>query len=374
MRIVHMTTVHPWNDVRIFYKMCRSLANDGHDVHLIAPRSGQTGRFIHNGVHIHSVPMPGNRGERIFSSVNAVLKKASSLDADIYHFHDPEFLTRAVSFQKKVARPVVYDVHEDIRLQVFNKKWLPPFSRALISKLAGTIEDRSCGKLAAVVASTPGVAKRFSAHKRCIVVQNYPRLEEFRLTENAVPEKVPNRFVYVGGISEARGIREMQAAATLCGNRAGLVLAGKWASSSLQSSCQSSPAWSHVEDRGFLDRTGICSLLHSARAGLVLIHPRKNYLEAYPIKLFEYMAAGLPVIASDFPLLRRIIVEEARCGLVADPLDPESISRAMNWILDHPHESLEMGLRGKQQVTAVYNWDREFVKLKNLYDQLGQSR
>jgi glycosyltransferase involved in cell wall biosynthesis len=81
------------------------------------------------------------------------------------------------------------------------------------------------------------------------------------------------------------------------------------------------------------------------------------------------MAAGLPVIASDFPLWREI-VEEAGCGLLVDPKDPQAIADAMQWILDHPEEAAEMGRRGRAAVEARYNWEAESAKLVSLYRRL----
>jgi hypothetical protein len=85
--------------------------------------------------------------------------------------------------------------------------------------------------------------------------------------------------------------------------------------------------------------------------------------------MFEYMAAGLPVIASDFPLWREI-VDGAGCGLLVDPMDPRAIAEAMQWIIDHPEEAAEMGRRGRAAVEHTYNWEAESTKLVELYRRL----
>jgi glycosyltransferase involved in cell wall biosynthesis len=104
-------------------------------------------------------------------------------------------------------------------------------------------------------------------------------------------------------------------------------------------------------------------------AGLVLLHPVINYLDALPIKMFEYMSAGLPVIASDFPLWREII-EKNECGLCCDPLKPEKIAEAVQWVLDHPQEARIMGENGRRAVIEKYNWESEGKKLVKLYEDL----
>jgi glycosyltransferase involved in cell wall biosynthesis len=128
-----------------------------------------------------------------------------------------------------------------------------------------------------------------------------------------------------------------------------------------------------VEHLGLLDRPQVAQLLARAKIGMVLLHPTANYLNAQPVKLFEYMSVGLPVIASDFPLWRGI-VESAGCGLLVDPLDPVTIARALVWLLRHPAEAREMGRNGERAVAEKYNWERESESLVSAYAHLESSR
>jgi glycosyltransferase involved in cell wall biosynthesis len=101
----------------------------------------------------------------------------------------------------------------------------------------------------------------------------------------------------------------------------------------------------------------------------VLFHPEPNHLEAMPQKIFEYMGAALPLIASDFPLWRRILGTTG-CALFVDPQDPQAIADAIEFILRHPDEAEKMGRRGQAAVLEHYNWDTEAEKLVNLYSGL----
>jgi hypothetical protein len=146
-----------------------------------------------------------------------------------------------------------------------------------------------------------------------------------------------------------------------------LRLAGAFSPKGLQAEIKELPGWHKVDFQGWADRRQVANLLGRARAGLVVLHPTKRYPDAYPVKMFEYMAAGLPVIASDFSLWRQI-VEGAGCGLLADPKDPAAIAKAMQWILDNPREAEAMGRRGRAAVEEKYNWECEAKKLIALYE------
>ena len=82
------------------------------------------------------------------------------------------------------------------------------------------------------------------------------------------------------------------------------------------------------------------------------------------------MAAGLPVVASNFPLWRQII-EEIGCGLLVNPLDPQEIAKAIQYLLEHPETAAAMGRRGQEVVRTQYNWEVESHKLLGLYKKIS---
>ncbi len=366
MKVCMLTSVHPWNDTRIYGKMTQGLVRLGHQVHLVVPMAVPPQPVYQDGVTLHPVPKPTRRWKRMFKTVREVVCTAADIPADVYHFHDPELLLWAGWLQKKTRRPVIYDVHEDVRLQIHDKEWLPRWSRRLVSRLTGWVEDSRARGLDAIVAATPAIARRFTTHPRRIIVQNFPWLDELAPSSLEAIPRQQGLFVYVGGISAVRGIREMIVALERVGPKARLALAGDWESTALRAACTALPGWSQVEEYGFVNREEVRHLLQEAQAGLVLFHPKGNHVESQPNKLFEYMSAGLPVIASDFPLWRAI-VEKTGSGLLVDPLDPVTIAVAMRWILCHPQEAQAMGFRGRQAVVQEYHWEKELPKLLELY-------
>ncbi|MCK4791003.1 MAG: glycosyltransferase, partial [Desulfobacteraceae bacterium] len=202
-----------------------------------------------------------------------------------------------------------------------------------------------------------------------------PILDEF-LASELVPyaERLPE-LAYVGGITARRGVREMvEAVGRLSkGLDAKLALAGDFRPLDLEAEVRVMHGWERVNFLGWQNRSEVAMLLGRVRAGLVVLHPEPNYLEAYPVKLFEYMAAGLPVIASNFPLWREIVLD-AGCGLLVDPLDTEAIAEAIQELLENPANAEAMGKRGQTAVRKRYNWDRELEKLLSFYDGMLEGK
>jgi glycosyltransferase involved in cell wall biosynthesis len=238
-----------------------------------------------------------------------------------------------------------------------------------LSWLAERVENVACRLFSALVAATPAIAGRLRTFNgNTVVVQNFALLDEVFRTVGPSWDQRSLSVAYVGGITENRGIREMVEAMGLLPQTcpADLKLAGSFSPAELRDRMVQLRGWERVEELGILDRGGVARLLMQVRAGLVVLGPEPRYEVAYPVKMFEYMSAGIPVIASDFPLWRQII-EGAGCGLLVDPIDPKAIAHAIEYLLTHPQEAEAMGRRGREAVAAKYNWDREEKKLLELY-------
>jgi glycosyltransferase involved in cell wall biosynthesis len=363
-RVAHLTAVHPADDVRIFVKQCRTLARAGYDVHLVAP--GARDEVI-DGVHLHAVQRSGSgRLSRMTATVSAVYRKARELDGDIYHVHDPELMPVALLLTRG-GKKVVYDSHEHLPQQIRTKPWIPRPLRRPLAVVADAAERTATRFLSAVVTAEPYVQERFLGRSpRVVTVNNFPMLEEFARPDAAWDGK-ENAVCYAGSISELRGAREMLAAITIAETR--LLLAGRFSPAGLEEELASDPGWDRVEFLGVLSREELAAMLGRARAGLVVLHPVPNYLDANPTKMFEYMSAGIPVVASNFPAWARI-VDAHRCGLCVDPTSPAAIAEAITWLHEHPAEAEEMGRNGRRAVEAVYNWQAEESSLLGLYQQL----
>lgn len=366
--IVHLTTLHPRTDVRIFKKEAMTLARElGSDVAaLVADGKGNAAAGA-DSPRIHDLGAlgTGRLGRFVRGSLRAI-GAVRRLKPRIVHFHDPELIPAALAL-KLLGFKIVYDVHEDVPRQILSKHWIPALVRRPISFVAEGAERLAMLVFDGFVTATSTIAARFPA-ERTVVVQNFPICDELLLPSAMPYAERPPAFAYIGGLSPVRGIEEMmRALERIAADRdVSLDLAGLFESPALQARVEELPAWRRVTYHGYASRAEIAGILGRSRAGLVLLHPIENYLEAWPVKLFEYMAAGLPVIVSDFPLWRRI-VEGAACGLVVDPKDITAIAAAMRALIDDPAEAEAMGRRGREAVEHIYNWEAEGRRLATFY-------
>jgi glycosyltransferase involved in cell wall biosynthesis len=244
MKVCHFTSVHPVDDIRIFHKECVSLAEAGFDVYLVATNGEND---IHKGVKVVSTNSKkrGRLGRMVFTS-REVYHKALEIDADIYHFHDPELLRFANRLKRK-GKIVVYDAHEDLPRQIMAKDWIPLFMRKFVSKYVEWSENLAVKNLSVVVAATPHIENRFrKVTAKTVAICNYPILSEFDYQLN--PNRFKNEICYVGGISEMRGIRQLMDALDRLPDVT-LNLAGLFANESLKDQITALKAWKRVVKR-----------------------------------------------------------------------------------------------------------------------------
>jgi glycosyltransferase involved in cell wall biosynthesis len=363
-RVAHLTSVHGPGDTRIFRKECVTLAEAGYDVTLVVPAPSSA---VEDGVNVDAVAEPEGRLQRMATTVRAVRRRALELDADLYHLHDPELLPLGLELRRR-GKPVVYDAHEDVPRDILSKDWLPPSTRRFVAAGADFVEGRCAQRVSAVVAATETIAERMrQLNPRTVTVNNYPVLGAL----SAPPGKTVRReqaVCYVGDINAIRGAVEMVDAAAAANVR--LLLGGTFSETGLRERVATRPGWSHVEELGRLSKEEVAATFARSRAGLVLLHPAPNHINGRPNKLFEYMSAELPVIASDF-VLWRTFVEDVGCGLCVDPLDTDAIAAAIRRLVDDPEEAAEMGRRGREAVASRFNWEQESGALLDLYRALA---
>ncbi|WP_339461951.1 glycosyltransferase family 4 protein [Pseudomonas sp. EA_105y_Pfl2_R69] len=364
-KIAHITTVHSRSDSRIFSKQCATLAAANFGTVALFVADGQ-GDSESQGVKIFDIGRSEGRLRRFLSGSYKMFKALRGYKADVVHFHDSELIPLGLTLRAFGVK-VVYDVHEDLPRDILIKEYIPYFLRRLISSAAEFVEWVGGQFFSGIVTATPVIASRFPS-KKTLVVCNFPIQEEFALNcELAYPAR-PKSFCYVGTISEARGPLELVNAMAIMPSDCRLTLAGSFNTQELECKARSLKGWARVYFLGWVSRKDVSQVLGASRAGMVTLLPTQTHLDSYPIKLFEYMAAGLPVVASDFPLWRDIL-EGVECAVFVDPANPGEIAKAMKWLLDNPSEAEAMGQAGKRAIEERINWAVEGEKLLAFYRQ-----
>jgi glycosyltransferase involved in cell wall biosynthesis len=368
--VVHLTTVHPRDDIRIFRKECVSLAQAGYEVVQVV--GDGLGDAEVQGVRIVDIgPRPAGRLARMRQQPAKAVAAVRALKPALVHLHDPELLPVGARLARE-GLTVVYDAHEDVPRQLLTKQWIPAWARRPLSAAFEVYENHRVRLLAAVVGATPHITQRFAAvARRSVNVSNFPFLDELvpvSAPSVAGPVQRENAVCYVGGIFHTRGAFSMVRALTHL-PKVRLILCGRFEDAATEAALRAEPGWAQVEYLGVVGRDGVREVMARSRAGLVTLLPLPSYLDSLPIKMFEYMSAGLPVIASDFPLWRGIVQAHA-CGLCVDPEDPAAIAQAIAQVLADPATAQAMGHAGQEAVHAHYHWPRAQAELLALYRSL----
>ncbi len=365
-KIVHITSVHQRYDTRIFHKECLSLKNAGYDVNLVV--ADGKGDEEKNGIKIYDVGKQTNRIKRLLFTSKAVIQKAKELNADLYHYHDPDLLIEARTLSTNAH--LIFDSHEDFPALMLQRDYIPSIFRSLLFKIARKIETKSAKEMSAVVCATDNIRNKFKNYGRveAITIKNYP-IANLNTTPVNHNEITPPVACYVGGLTPIRGVKEMIIACHKAGIK--LLLAGPFDSDDYLKEMQSLPEWQNVEYLGYVESTQVKEKVYDkSTLGLALLHKAPNHTLSIPIKQLEYMIEGLPTISSQEVIFCKEVIEKEKCGIVVNPLNIEEISEAIKTIINNKTLAQEMSNNAHTSAKEKYNWLSQEKELLKLYKTL----
>jgi glycosyltransferase involved in cell wall biosynthesis len=359
-----LSSVHNRSDTRIFVKQIPSLVRSGFRLSAIV--ADGKGDDFSNGYNLYDVGNVKNRIARMIIVPKRVYKKARKINANVYHFHDPELIPVGLKL-KKLGKQVIYDVHEDVPNDILSKEWIFQPLKKVISYWFMKYEDKASRNFNHIITATPFIRDRFQKNCHSVIdINNYPLKNE--LFSSKKWEEKLNAICYIGNITRARGISSIiEAMSSVDGE---LFLAGTFDYISYRKELHKKHGWSKVHELGQVDRKTAKEIISKSIAGLAVFLPEANHVNSQPNKIFEYMSAGIPVISSNFELWKTII-EKNNCGLCVNPLDPKEIADAINYLVKNKDLAEKMGQNGINIIRDLFNWNFEEKKLIDIYNYLA---
>jgi glycosyltransferase involved in cell wall biosynthesis len=368
-RVCIFTSVHRPFDVRVFHREARCLAEAGYAVTLLVHAPFR--REIRDGVEVVGLKPPRNRFQRFLSSWH-FLWACRRQRADIFHFHDLELLPVGLILKLWTHKAIIYDCHENYPEAILERAWLPSWIKPVLSRLVAWIEPAMAKHLDAVICVVPDQEARLRQRGcKTVMVRNFPRLEIFQMPENPVTS---DKIVYLGGLSIARGAHmlvEIMVELKKSHPHVRMLCLGPFNEAHVREKVMA-----HARNSGVADvieyiplvpHEEVAGHLYRARIGLVPWQPHPQLLKlCYPNKVFEYMACGLPIVASDLPGLRELI-EPAQCGLLVEPESVNAHVGAICRLLDDHGKASAMGAAGSAYARSHYSWEEERKSLLRLY-------
>jgi glycosyltransferase involved in cell wall biosynthesis len=370
-----LTTTHRPHDGRIFEKEAKSLAKE-HDVTIIAPwDAGDVGED--GGVRVVTVRKPASNllhPVTLWRTFRACLSR----ECDVIHCHEPDALLIALLLKAVRGRKVVYDIHEHWPSEIPFDLGLPNatgFTRFLESLLS-PVEVGLARFADARIAVSESVAERFRGNgKEPVIISNFSVADSVPLAPQGGSGR--NVMYMAGNMQLFHGIRECISAMSKVTAKypdLSLTLVGNVREDIGAIVAETDPR-PEITLTGYLPYRQMYETLCRGSIGLLVFQP--DYYNAYiglPNKLFDYMLCGLPVVASNFPEIRKV-VGEAGCGVLVDPTDPDAIAEAIAYLLENPDEARRMGENGRKAVLEKYNWGEMEGRLLAMYRRVeGQGR
>lgn len=355
-----ISSVHNWDDTRIFKKEALSLARAGYSVNLYA--CGNFNFKKNDNLKIIGLPLWTKRKERSVNRkiIQSYLNKDKS---SIVHFHDPELIFLGLFLKFFKGKTVIYDIHENVPQQILDKEDIPFCFRKIISLTYLCLEKITLPMFDAVITAGDDIA---SYYKKRITLNNYPILKNFEEHQKSLGN---DYVIYVGKIQDIYGINYLCEAVEIAKkkiHKIKLLLIGDFMNERTKGKVLS---YSFVEYIGWKSMAEIYQISSKCKVGIVNYLPLPNHYALRSNKVFEYMFSGLPIIYPNFKDWKEKI-GIYNVGIDVNSDNPEEIADAIVFLIDNPEIAKKMGENGRRAVEEKYNWAIEERKLLNLYKEL----
>ena len=234
----------------------------------------------------------------------------------------------------------------------------------MLAEFFDLFEKSTIGFFDAVVTARPDITQRFK-HKNIITLRNFPILPKPSNTKPITIEKIKPTVIFVGGMHTQRGIHELLDAFKVL-NKYELWLLGPFSDKELEervkNGCQ------NVRYLGIVEAYEVFDYIQKADIGIITFLKEPNHINTLATKPFEYMACGKPIIMSNFKYWRQTF---KKSSLYVDPSDPQAIAKTVKKLFEDKALMESMGALNQKLSRNEYNWEKESLKLVNLYKKMG---
>lgn len=368
--VAHITTVHIRTDTRILYKEVQSVCKRYNTKLIVADGLGNSNEGF---VEVIDVGKPKNRLSRILFFGLKVLPVVKKNKITCVHIHDPELILIGLILRMRGVK-VIFDIHELVYHDIKTKSWIQ--SKLVRNTIAGAykiLENLAFRYFNATILAEDGYKDYYEkTYKKYLhkisYVKNYPikKMFTFSYEELIQPSKKENTIIYLGAISFDRGIYELVEAMQYLDDSYKLYIIGKWRDSNLLEKCESSEGWKKVEKLGYLKPDQIGEYIKKSKVGMCTLHRLENFAYTTPVKSFEYLINGVPLIMTDFDFWKSFYKE---VSLFVDPKDSVEISKSIEKICSDDKLIDSMSKKG-YQMALEHCWENEEKTLLNVYSKL----
>ena len=375
MRVIHITSMHEFDDDRIFQRACLGLKNEGIEVELITQHKKRT-LFYHEGIKIHPLKIRQGVKRRLLSSFEAY-KIARKIKADIYHFHDPDLLPFMFLMSLK-GKKVIYDIHELYRVRFSQWKFIPNSLNKFFANMYQSLEYFFINKMSGFTLPSKSMHKLWykDLKKPYAVVRNIhllSKISKFELTNSKNNEFI----IYSSGVNspDKRNINILKAFSILHAKYENikLLFGGVYRPNGFQQKLSDLAKELNIEDRfemqGFLPYEEQFKRTSKVSLGLVLLEPNeKNYI-ATSNRMYEYMYCSLPIIAEALPEPISVI-DKTKCGIYLDSSDFKNLALQIEEIYLNKGLAKKMGDKGHNAVINEFHYEKDLKGLILLYNNI----
>ena len=355
-RVLVVTVVHRPDDARILHRQIATMRAEGFAVTYAAPWSVM-GVVPPDGLSVRELPRATGRDRLAAMLAAKDLLRREAADHDLVLIHDPDLLLAVRLAGVRRLPTVVWDVHEDTAVALGDRAWVPRPLRGVLAVLVRRLE-RWAERSMRLLLAEEGYRARFSRPHP--VVRNHPWASQRPDTADIVPPDVPPRIVYVGRLSAGRGLRTMIGLGRALRGRATVDLAGE-VDGDMREELEAAVEDGSVMWRGFVPNDRVGAVLAGASVGLSLLTDDPNYRSSMPSKIIEYLASGVPVVATPLPTVAALLEDEGG-GLLVPFDDVDATREAVERIIGDVELRAQLASQGVE-TAARRTWEVEGARL-----------